>query len=227
MHTNSFITLRTVILSALILLLNSSLFAQSIYQHFDGDGDGSLFLADLAPIPGVNLSDEILYWADLPGADLSYSNLVNTNFYSSILSNSNLSYSQMNGINLEQSNIESSSFSFSYVINANVSNSNASSVDFSFTTLEFSNFQNTDLSDSIFFNTNLSSANFENANLMGADMSGARYCEEANFNGAFYDSFTRLGRNMDPDSLGMILVPSPSATFVLLPIFYTLRMRRI
>ena len=199
---------------------------EPIAQYFDGDGDGSLFLTNLVASSGSDLSDELLYWADLPGADLSYSNLENTNFSSAILSNSNLSYSQMNGINLEQSNIESAIFYFSYIDNANLSNSNASSVDFSFTTLQFTNFENADLSNSIFYSTRLSNANFENANLMGADLSGARYCDEANFNGAFYDSFTKLGREMDPDSLGMIFVPSPTAMFVLLPIFYTSRIRR-
>ena len=45
-----------------------------VYQWYDGDGDGSTWLSNTVVEPYANLSQQTLWWADLPFANLHHAN---------------------------------------------------------------------------------------------------------------------------------------------------------
>ena len=85
-----------------------------IYQWYDGDGDGSLWLSSSNPEPLSDLSRELLWWADLH----------NTNLFSAYLSTSNLSFADIRNANLEDGDLSFTIFFGADLSGSNITNAN-------------------------------------------------------------------------------------------------------
>ena len=188
-----------------------------IYQWYDGDGDGSLWLSSANAEPNADLYSDTLWWADLAGTDLSYS----------VLAYSNFQYADASGAVFLGASAGYSDWSFANLSNVQfgwVSGSSFLEVSFYGANLQFANF-------------GIGGNNFEHADMRNADLRGANmwYMEEwyINYEGAMYDESTVipeqwLGRGWTPESQGMVYLPIPApATLALLSLAaLTTRRRR-
>jgi uncharacterized protein YjbI with pentapeptide repeats len=197
-------------LTTFFLALSTSLALGDIYQHFDGDNDGSLFLSNIIVEPGADLSGMTLYWADLSGADLTAALLTGTNLFGANLSNATLTSAYMHQVNFEIANLQSADLSYAYMLEAGLSGA-----DLSYAQLDFAYLVFADLSDAILSYADLSYANLIGADLTGADLGQVEQFAFACFHTATYDADTTFAEGMDPDALGMIFVPAPGALFLL------------
>jgi hypothetical protein len=156
-----------------------------IYQWEDGDGDGSLWLSDSVVSPYADMSGQLLWWAELNGANLHHANLQEANLMYAQLAYANFGSSNLYFINLHGADLTDANLSFTILSGA-------------------------DLSSSSVANANLLMADLTNADL--SDMAG---WEDAFWLAARYNDNTVLPDGMDPDLLGMIEVPAPATMFFL------------
>ena len=186
-----------LIACAVATAITSSSFGD-IYQWFDGDGDGSLWLSDSTVEPYADFSERNLLWADLDWANLHHSNFEETNLMFAHLTGSNFAHSILTSSNL---------------FNAVLSEAN----------LSFANLSYADLSFANVYGANLFSANITDANLTGIGN-----WDQAFWMGATYNQNTIFPFGMDPeaDCFGMIFVPAPSALALLSIAAFTTRRRR-
>ena len=103
----------------------SSTASADIYQWYDGDGDGSLWLSSSIAEPFSNLSNELLWWADLQNANLQYANISNANLAHANLTNTNLEHADLAftnfiGADLQGANIQSANVFYADLSGANL-----------------------------------------------------------------------------------------------------------
>jgi len=108
-----------------------------------------------------------------------------------------------------------------------LSNIFASYANFDWAYLWGSDFTNSDLTGASFSYSELSQATFTGSNLSSADLSGSLSWHTADWSGAFYDEGTVFADGMNPDSLGMILIPAPATLALLSLAGFTTRRRRL
>jgi hypothetical protein len=165
----------------LTFLITSSPACAAIYQWFDGDDNGSLWLSNSIVEPYSDLSSEILWWANLENANLHHTDLMFTN---------------LTFANLENANISSNNLSNANLFNANLENADMAFTNFAGADLQFSNLENANMFYADFTDTNLSNIqNWETGYWLAA-----RYTEN-----------TIFPNGMDPTAFGMIelTVPTP------------------
>ena len=96
-----------------------------ICQWYDGDGDGSLWLSSSIAEPYSDLSNQVLWWADLQNANLananmSHSNLFNANLFNANLEQSDLAFTNFSGANLLGANMHDANVFYADFSNANL-----------------------------------------------------------------------------------------------------------
>ena len=96
-----------------------------VYQWYDGDGDSSTWLSNTVVEPYANLSQQTLWWADLPFANLHHANLIlanlsYANLFSANLSAANASYADLHDANLGSSNIGNANLFYADLSDANL-----------------------------------------------------------------------------------------------------------
>ncbi len=197
------------------LVYANTIVSGAIYQYYDGDSNGSLFLTDLDAEPFANLSGLTLYWADLAGADLSNAYLHGTNMFSADLRGANLTGAYLHSADMNQALMSGIDLSYAYMLNAQLSGADLTNASLEYAFLSYADFSGADLSGTDFTFANLTNANLQGADLTGADLSQICGCFNADFQNATYDNQTLFSEDMDPDSLGMIFVPSPGALALL------------
>jgi uncharacterized protein YjbI with pentapeptide repeats len=180
------------------LLINASPASASIYQWFDGDNNGSLWLSNSVAEPYSDLSSEILWWANLENATLHHSHFV---------------FSDLSFANLYEANLSSSDLSYSNLFNSNLENAD----------LSFTNFNGADLQFSNMGNANMFYANFINANL-----SNVQNWDLSFWLAAKYNANTAFPDGMNPVDYGMLYleVPSPAVIPTFAMLFWLQRRRR-
>ena len=159
-----------------------------IYQWFDCDGNGSLFLTELDAEPYVNLSGLYLACADLAdanlvGADLIGANLIGadlsgavlelTNLNSADLSGAGLVDANLIGANLYGANLPGAILSGANLYSASLWNADLSGANLSGARLVGANLTNADLTNANLSGADLTGADLTGANLSGANLSGA------------------------------------------------------
>ena len=188
--------MQTLIVGTTLFICASSAFPD-IYQWYDGDGDGSLWLSDSIVEPYSDLSTQILWWADLQYANLHHADLSFTNF----------SYTNFDGANLASSDL-----SYANLFDSNLEN----------TYLAFSLFRGTNLTAS-----NINNANLFNADFSDADLSDVENWDRAFWLAARYTENTIFPIGMNPDDFGMIEIEIPTpGVFCLAGVAFVLFGRR-
>ena len=169
-----------------------------VYQWYDGDGDGSTWLSNSVVEPYADLSQQTLWWADLPFANLQHANLIlanlsYANLFSANLSAANASYADLHGANLENTDL-----AYTVFVGANLGSSNIG-------------------------NANLFYADLSDANLLQIEN-----WESAFWLTARYNENTIFPDGMDPHEYGMIelAIPSPATSVLFTSICFTRRRRR-
>ena len=109
-----------------VVCITTPICVADIWQWTDGDNDGSLWLSNSYAEPYADLSNQTLWWADLPYANLHYANLENTDF-----SYANLSYANLVEAELENSILAYASFFGANLESANIADANMFYADFS------------------------------------------------------------------------------------------------
>jgi hypothetical protein len=171
-----------------------------IWQWADGDGNGTLWLSDSVAEPYTDLSGQVLWWAELPNANLHHATLVNTDF----------SFANLFGANLKIANL-----SFANLFGANLEES----------ILAYANFFGADLESANINDANMFYANFSDANLANLEN-----WESAFWLAARYNANTIFPEGMNPDEYAMIEleVPAPGGIAIVLLVCITnIRRRRI
>jgi uncharacterized protein YjbI with pentapeptide repeats len=181
-----------------ILLITASRAGASIYQWFDGDNNGSLWLSNSVVEPYSDLSSEILWWANLETANLNHSNFA---------------FSDLSFAHLYEANLSASDLSYSNLFNANLGSADLAFADFSGADLQFSNIGN----------ANMFYADFSNANL-----SNVQNWDSSFWLAAKYDANTIFPEGMNPVDYGMsyLEVPSPAIIPTFAMLFCLQRRRR-
>lgn len=105
----------------ILIAFFGSIASADIYQWYDGDGDGSLWLSASIAEPYSDLSHELLWWADLQNVNLQYANISNANLAHANLANANLEYADLaftsfieadlHGTNMQNANVFYADFS--------------------------------------------------------------------------------------------------------------------
>ena len=177
----------------------TSISVADIWQWTDGDNNGSLWLSSSLVEPNADLSNQVLWWADLPFTNLHHANLVNTD----------LSYANLFGANLKIANLSNAN-----LFDANLENSILAYASFFGATLESANIGD----------ANMFYADFSNANL-----SGLENWESAFWLAARYNANTIFPDGMDPNDYAMIEleVPAPAAGIFLTLLMLNLRKRNL
>ena len=96
-----------------------------IYQWHDGDGNGSLWLSESNAQPNSNISNQVLWWANLENANLvsanlSASNLSFANLYQASLEDADLAFTLFVGADLRATNIDNANLFYADVSFANL-----------------------------------------------------------------------------------------------------------
>ena len=130
----------TLIVSLLIVTSNGR---AEIVQWFDGDGDGSLWLSDATPEPFINLDGAVLWWADLPDANLHTASLRGVNLMYSKLAGANLSVSDLShaslfGADLQYADLAFTTFHGAFLMEADVYGANLFHVDITLSLIHIS-----------------------------------------------------------------------------------------
>ena len=159
-----------------------------IYQWYDHDADGSLWLSDSYVTPGVDLEGQLLWWANLADASLRRANLSHTNLVFSTFARASLSQTTFNQAWLYGVNF----------INADLTYANLSG-----TNLEYANVQG---------------ANLFRANISDANLSNLRNWEDAMWLAAQYNANTIFPEGMNPEELAMfeLEIPAPAVGYLFL-----------
>lgn len=187
--------MNTLLLSTTLAICASSASAD-IYQWHDGDGDGSLWLSNSYVEPYVELSGQILWWANLPFANLHHATFVYTD----------LSYANLYGANLSAADM-----SF-----ANLFESNLGQTDLAFTNFFGANLQSSNIED----------ANMFYADFSDADLSNIENWETAFWMAARYNDNTIFPIGMDPNDYAMIEIEVPvPGTLIIFCLFGVKRKR--
>lgn len=210
-------SLTKLILSTLIswLVYSNTIVSGAIYQYYDGDSNGSLFLTDLDAEPFANLSGLTLHWADLAGVDLSNAYLSGTNLFFADLRSANLTGAYLHSADMNQALMSGIDLSYAYMLSAQLSGADLSNASLEYAFLTYADFSGADLSNADLSFANLTESNLQGADLSGADLSQICGCFNADFLNATYDDETMFADDMDPDALGMIFVPTPGALALL------------
>lgn len=169
-----------------------------IWQWADGDEDGSLWLSDSLAEPYSDLSNQVLWWADLPFANLHHANLMNADFSFANLYSANLKIANVSYANLFEANLEDSILAYASFFGANLDSANIE-------------------------NANMFYADFSDANLTNLEN-----WESAFWLAARYNANTIFPDGMDPDDYAMIEleVPTPNViSLVLIAGIYSRRRR--
>ncbi len=168
-----------------------------IYQWFDWDGDGSMWLSDSTIEPYADVSDQLLWWADLADASLRHAYFMNTNLDYSTLARASLSQANFTGASLYGVNF----------VEADLTNANFTSAILSF--------------------ANVSDANLFHVNVSNADLSNLRNWEDAMWLAAQYNANTIFPDGMNPEEFAMfeLEVPTPAVGFVFLGVLFRSKRR--
>ncbi len=171
---------------ACVICFTTPLCVADIWQWTDGDGDGTLWLSDSIAQPNADLSGQVLWWADLPYANLHHANLVNTDFsfanlYGANFKIANLSFANLFGADLEESILAYASFYGANLDSANIAEANMFYADFS-----------------------------------NADLSNLENWDSAFWLAARYNANTIFPDGMDPNDYAMIDIEVPAPATVLL-----------
>lgn len=160
----------------------------TIYQWFDWDNDGSLWLSDAEVEPYTDLSGQLLWWADLADASLRHSYFID----------SNLEYSTLARARLSQ---------------ADFTNANLRGVNFSDADLTYVNLQGASLEFA-----NVKGANLFHADLSDTNLTNLRNWENAMWLASTYNDNTIFPEGMNPEDLAMFYVelPAPATALVFL-----------
>ena len=152
-----------------------------IFQWYDGDGDGSLWLSNASVAPYSDFSMQTLWWADLPFANLHHGDFIFTNFSYADLSGANLSSVDMSYTDLQHANLENADLTFTLFVGTDLASSNMSGAN-------------------IFY------ADFSDANLSNIENWGSAFWLAARYN-----ENTIFPDGMDPNDFGMIeiVIPAP------------------
>ena len=178
--------MKTLVITTAILVSTTSSSAD-IYQWYDGDGDGSLWLSDSLSEPYADLSTQTLWWANLPLANLHHAALMFTNFSFADLGGANLSLADLSYANLSEANLENTDFAYTSFFGANLDSSN------------------------------IQDANMFHADFSDADLSNLENWESAFWLAARYNDNTIFPVGMDPNNFAMIEVEVPApGTFLLI-----------
>ena len=169
-----------------------------VYQWYDGDGNGSLWLSDSVVEPYADLHSQVLWWANLPFANLHHANLVSTNFSFANLQNANLSMADLSHANLFDANLTNTDLAYTIFAGATLSSS--------------------DIED----------ANLFYADLTDADLSNMENWDSAFWLAARYNEHTIFPDGMDPDEYGLIdmEVPAPATGFIAACLCFVRKRRR-
>ena len=197
-----------------------------IFQYFDGDGNGSLFLSDIDAGPFADLSGQTLHWANLSLTDLSGVNFSNSDLSHADLSSSTLTNSYLHSTNISNADLSNTTMTYSYLFGAQLNDSDLSYSDLSYAYLVFADLSYADLSYADLSNATLTESNLQGADLSGADMSNLCCCFNANFEDATYDADTQFAEGMDPHAMGMIFLPAPASLALLAINAFMLKPRR-
>jgi len=181
-----------------VICFTTPLCVAEIWQWTDGDGDGSLWLSDSIAQPSTDLSGQILWWADLPYANLHHANLTNTDF----------SFANLYGVNFKIANL-----SFANLTNADLEES----------ILAYASFFGANLDSA-----NIAEANMFYADFSNADLSNLENWESAFWLAARYNANTIFPDGMNPNDYAMIEleVPAPSSTLLLTVLVLAVRRNR-
>jgi len=169
----------TLVIGTALFICASTANAE-IYQWYDGDGDGSLWLSNAVVEPYANVREQVLWWAELPFANLHHANLVFAN----------LSYA-----NLWDANLSAADLSYSNLYAANLGSAD----------LAFANFYGANLRSS-----NIDDANMFYADFSNADLSDMQKWETAFWMAAKYNNNTIFPEGMNPNTFGMIFIEVPT-----------------
>ena len=169
-----------------------------IWQWEDGDNDGSLWLSDSPVEPYADLSGELLWWAELPFANLHHANLTNTDLSFANLVGANLKIANASYANLFETNLENSILSYASFFGANLDSANIR-------------------------DANLFYANFSDANLANVEN-----WETAFWIAARYNANTIFPDGMDPNDYAMIEleIPAPATGLFIAALVFNLYRKR-
>ena len=112
-------------IAGLIFAASASSANADIYQWYDGDGDGSLWLSASSAEPYSNINRQVLWWAELQNANLAYANLSaanlsHANLYEANLENADLAFTILVGANLQSTNFLNANLFYANVADANL-----------------------------------------------------------------------------------------------------------
>ena len=144
-------------------------------------------------LSGADLSNTNLSNTDLSGADLSNADLSNTNLSNADLSSADLRYTNLRGAGLSSADLEYTNLSNADLSSADLGYTNLSNADLSSADLGYTNLRGADLSDANLrgadlSNTNLGDANLRGANLKYASLSGSKGLLDAiNYMEAYFE----------------------------------------
>ncbi len=180
------------------MLLSTPLCVADIWQWTDGDEDGSLWLSDSFVEPYADLSDQLLWWAELPYANLHHANLTYTNLSYANLIGASLKVSEGSFANLSNANLDSSILAYAEFVGANFEGANVD-------------------------NANMFYANFSNANLEHIVNWNTAFWLAARYN-----ANTIFPEGMDPNDYAMIEleIPAPGAISIFFLSLFQLKHRR-
>lgn len=186
------------ILFVCLLGNTTSMSVADIWQWTDGDDNGSLWLSDSLVEPYAVLSGQVLWWADLPFANLHHANLVNTD----------LSFANLFGANFNVANL-----SYANLFAANLENTLLAYASFFGATLE---------------SANIGDANLFYADFSDANLSNLENWESAFWLAAQYNANTIFPEGMDPNNYAMIEleVPAPATGILFTLLMLNIRKRQ-
>ena len=187
--------LRKILRIFCVLGISCSAHAE-IYQWYDHDADGSLWLSDSIVAPNANLEGQLLWWADLADASLRRANLTHTNLEFSTLARASLSQA---------------TFIQAWLYGVNFIDADLTYADFTGSNLEYAN---------------VFGANMFHVNLSDANLSNLRNWDEAFWLAARYNANTIFPEGMNPDEYAMFELEVPAPATALLFFAIAIKTRR-
>lgn len=151
-----------------------------IWQWEDGDNNGSLWLSDSPVEPYADLSGELLWWAELPFANLHHANLMNTDLSFANLVGANFKIANLTNSNLYGATLEGSVLAYATFFGANLDSAN------------------------------IKDANMFYADFSDANLSNLENWESAFWLAARYNANTIFPEGMDPNDYAMIELEIPA-----------------
>jgi len=136
-----------------------------IYQTWDCDGDGTILLTNLDPIPFVDLSNMYLGCADLDVWQKEPVDMTGANLSGSMIDRADLWFINLTGANLSGADLTETHLNHAILGNANFENANLNYAVFANAFMEGANFDNANLSDTGLTYVDSNGASFVGANL--------------------------------------------------------------